>query len=247
MALQLNIVRRLDVTVMEFTGMVALGESARFYGNAVRDAVWEGHRKLALDYGDISYQDSTGNGEMVSAFTIVANSGGELVLFDLTRRIREVLQLTKLYRVFRVFDSRDSALAYFDSTRNPEIQVTEHRYFDVSVLGIEGSLTEKFGASRVPAAIQSSLSSGVESVIVLCPQVLEIDRAGVENLLVAQRNVRRHGGELVLSGLEERLLLGMSEPEVSNELRLYKTVDAALGVFGLAVDRSRRRIEVARG
>jgi anti-sigma B factor antagonist len=246
MALHLDIVRHLDVTIMEFTGHVTLGESAGVYRNAVRDAVWEGHRKLALDYGDISYQDSTGNGELVSAYTMVANSGGELVLFDLTQRIRELLQLTKLYRVFRVFDSRDSALAYFDATRKPEVHVTERRYFHVSVLGIEGALTEEFGASKVPAAIQTSLSSGVESVIVQCPQVLEIDHAGVENLRVARRDVRKRGGELVLAGLEERLLPGMSEPGISNELHFYETVDAALGVFGLTVDRSRWRIEVGR-
>jgi anti-sigma B factor antagonist len=158
MALKLHVLRNLDVTVMEFSGRVTLGEGAASYRDAVRDAVWNGHRKLALDYGDISYQDSSGNGELVWAFTIVANSGGELVLFDLTKRVRDLLQITKLYTVFRVFDSRDSALAYFDSTRNPEIQVAEFRYFHVSVLGIEGSLTERYGASRVPAAARTALN-----------------------------------------------------------------------------------------
>lgn len=246
MALKLHVVRNLDVTIMEFSGRVSLGAGTECYGDAVRDAVWDGQRKLALDYGGISYQDSSGNGAMVAAFTIVANSGGELVLFDLTKRIRDMLQVTRLGSVFRVFDSRDSALAYFDSTRNPEIQVTERRYVHVSVLGIEGALTEKFGTSRVPASTQMALNSGAESVILLCPQVLDVDRVGAENLMVARRDVRERGGELVLAGVEERLLPAMSEFGVASELRMYETVDVALGAFGLTVDRSRWRIEVAR-
>lgn len=246
MGLEVRVSRHLDVTVMEFSGRVTLGEGAVLYRNAVRDAVWDGHRKLALDYGDISYQDSAGNGELVSAFTIVANSGGELVLFDLTKRIRDVLLFTQLARVFRIFETRDSAFAYFDSTRNPEIRVTERRYFDVSVLSIEGALTEKFCGPTVLGAVHTALNSGAKSVIVLCPQVVDIDRVGVKNLMDAHSDTRGRGGELVIAGAEERLLTAISDTGVSGELRIYETVDAALGVFGLTVDRGQWRIEVHR-
>src|ERR1035441_5250533 len=68
---------------MEFNGRVTLGEGSVVLRNAVREVIWAVQRKLALDYGHINYQDSSGNGEMVSAYTTVANSGGQLVIFDI--------------------------------------------------------------------------------------------------------------------------------------------------------------------
>jgi len=246
MSLRLNIVRNLDVTVVELIGRVTLGEGSVAFRSAVRNAVWNGHRKFALDYGDISYQDSSGNGEIVAAYTLVANSGGELVLFDLTKRIHDLLQITKLYTVFSVYDSREAALAHFDSTRNPEIKVTTNRHLHVAVIGIEGALTEKFGASQVPASVTKALNAGIESVILLCPQVLDIDRAGGDCLLQAGREVCARGGELVLAGVEQRLLPAITAAGIQDAMPLYETVDAALGRFGLVVDKSRYKIEVVR-
>lgn len=233
MSLKVKIARHLDVTVMEFSGRVTLGESSVLFREAVREALWNGHRKLALDYGDITYQDSSGNGELVSAFTIARNSGGELVLFDLTKKIHDLLQITKLYTVFDVYDSRESALAHFDSTRNSQIRISEHRFFNVTVLNIEGALIEKFGASRVLAAVQKSLDAGTKSAILLCPQVLGIDRIGAENLLTAARGVQKHGGQLVLAGIEQRLLPEMTQTNVLSEVLSVETIDAALNLFGL--------------
>jgi anti-sigma B factor antagonist len=246
MSLKLSIVRVLDVTVVELVGRVTLGEGAMAFRDAVRNAVWNGHRKLALDYGEITYQDSSATGEMVAAYTIVSNAGGELVLFDLTKRVHDLLQITKLYRVFPVYDSRESALAYFDSTREPEIRVSEGRYSHVAVLGIEGALTEKSGASRVPSAVTRALNAGAESVILLCTQVLDIDSAGADYLKQASGEVSARGGKLVLAGVEERLLPAISAAGITHEMPLYDTVDAALGAFGLKVDRSQWRIEALR-
>jgi anti-sigma B factor antagonist len=246
MSLKLNIVRSLDVTVMELAGRVTLGEACEAFRDAVLSALWNGHRKLALDYGDISYQDSSGTGEMVYASTIVSNSGGELVIFDLTKRVHDLLQITKLYTVFNDFDSRESALAYFDESRNPEIQVSENHYLHVAVLGIEGTLSEKFGASRVPSAVTTALNAGAKSVILLCPQVLDIDLSGADSLRQAMSNVQERGGKLVLAGVEERLIPAMSETGIASDIPAYDTIDAALGIFGLKAGRSRGRIEVVR-
>jgi anti-sigma B factor antagonist len=243
---KVNIVRNLDVTVFELAGRVTLGEACVVFRDAVLSALWNGHRKLALDYGDISYQDSSGIGEMVYASTIVSNSGGELVIFDLTQRVHDLLQITKLYTIFNDFDSRESALAYFDSKRNPEIQVSENHYAHLAVLGIEGTLSEKFGASRVPSAVTTALNTGAKSVILLCPQVLDIDRAGADRLRQARSNVHERGGELLIAGVEERLMPAISETGIADEIRMYETIDAALDVFLLKAVRSQGRVEVVR-
>jgi anti-sigma B factor antagonist len=237
MSLRLKIARHLDVTVMEFSGRVTLGEGSVVFREAVREALWNGQRKLALDYGDINYQDSSGNGELVGAFTIARNSGAELVLFDLTKKVHDLLQVTRLYTVFTVFDSRESALAHFDATRKPEIRISENRFLDLSVLNIEGALTGKSGAQKVVEATQKSLLSGAKSVILLCPQVLDIDRTGADNLLTAMQSVRARGGQLVLAGVEQRLLPAMSETNVIPEVPAYETIDAALKAFGLVAKR----------
>ena len=246
MALHLNVVRNLDVTIMEWSGRVTLGEASTFYLNALREALWNGHRKLALDYGDITYQDSSGMAAMVSAFTLASNTGGELVLFDLTRKVHDLLQITKLFTVFKVFDSRDSVIAYFDSKRKPDINVTERRFGPVAIFSIEGSFTEGFGASRVTAAIQAALAGGAESAILLFPQVLDIDRAAAEGLQAVGNEIRNRKGELVLSGVEDRLKPAMTQTGTVDGLPAYKTVDEALKRFGLKVDRSKGRIEVVR-
>ncbi len=246
MGLRLNIVRKLDVTVMEFNGRVTLGEGSVVYRNAVREAIWAGQRKLALDYGDITYQDSSGNGEMVSAYTTVANSGGQLVIFDVTKRVSDMFQVTRLYKIFPVFDSLKSALAHFDSIRSPEITVSARRFFHVSVITIQGLLTEKFGASRVTASIQSAVDSGAESVILLFPQVLDIDRAAADSLIAARRIVQFHSGELVLAGVEQRLLPAVSDAGLLINVPMYETVDAALGAFKLTVDHQNFEVSRAR-
>lgn len=244
MALSLHVERILDVTVMELCGRVTLGEGSAVLRNAVREAVWNGHRKFALDYGDINYQDSSGNGEIVSAYTVVRNAGGELVLYSLTRKMRDLLQVTRLYTIFDVFDTRDDALKYFDGGRIWDVRVSAHRHMHISILEIEGALTERHGAAEVVAATRTALGSGAESVILVCPQVLEVDRFGAEKLLAAQRLVREGRGYVVLAGVENRLLSPLIEAGIPDALNMYGTVNEALGSFGLKALWESGRIEV---
>ena len=72
-----------------------------------------GSNKILLNLGDISYIDSSGIGELVSAFTTVKNAGGELKLLNLTKKVHDLLQITKLYTVFDVKDDEASAISAF--------------------------------------------------------------------------------------------------------------------------------------
>jgi anti-sigma B factor antagonist len=106
--------RQVDgVTILDLSGRITLGEGSVVLRDAVHDALAKGSKKILLNLGDISYIDSSGIGELVSAFTSVKNQGGELKLLNLTRKVHDLLQITKLYTVFDVKDDEASAISSF--------------------------------------------------------------------------------------------------------------------------------------
>ncbi len=102
-----------DVTVIDAAGQIKLGEGSSVFRDAIRDLTSNGNRKLLVNLGDVSYIDSSGIGEMVSGFTSVTNQGGQLKLLNLTKRVKDLLQITKLYTVFEVFDDEAAAVRSF--------------------------------------------------------------------------------------------------------------------------------------
>ena len=79
----------------------------------IRGLVGKGNKKILLNLSDVSYIDSSGIGELVSGFTTVTNQGGVLKLLGLTKRVKDLLQITKLYTVFEVFDDEATAVRSF--------------------------------------------------------------------------------------------------------------------------------------
>ena len=102
-----------EVTVVDAVGRITLGEGASTFRDSVRDLAANGHKKLLLNLAEISYIDSSGIGELVSGFTTVANQGGTVKLLNLTKRVQDLLQITKLYTVFEVFDDEAKAVRSF--------------------------------------------------------------------------------------------------------------------------------------
>ena len=81
--------------------------------DTIKDLLGKGNKKILLNLGDVSYIDSSGIGELVSAFTSVQRQGGELKLLNLTKKVHDLLQITKLYTVFDVKDDEGGAIAAF--------------------------------------------------------------------------------------------------------------------------------------
>ncbi len=102
-----------DVSVIDVSGRITLGEGSSTLRDALRDMVSKGQKKILLNLGDVSYIDSSGIGELVSGFTSVANQGGQLKLLNLTKRVKDLLQITKLYTVFEVHEDEASAIRSF--------------------------------------------------------------------------------------------------------------------------------------
>ena len=106
--------RQVDgVTILDLSGRITLGEGSVTLRDAVRDVLAKGSNKILLNLGEISYIDSSGIGEMVSGFTTVTNQGGQVKLLNLTKRVKDLLQITKLYTVFEVFDDEAAAVRSF--------------------------------------------------------------------------------------------------------------------------------------
>ena len=102
-----------DVTVIDAAGRITLGEGASTFRETIRSLGASGHKKLLLNLGEVSYIDSSGIGEMVSGFTTIANQGGTMKLLNLTKRVKDLLQITKLYTVFEVHDDEAAAIRSF--------------------------------------------------------------------------------------------------------------------------------------
>ena len=102
-----------DVTVMDVAGRITLGEGSSVLRDALRDLVSKNQKKILLNLGEVSYIDSSGIGELVSGFTTVTNGGGALKLLNLNKRVKDLLQITKLYTVFDVHEDEASAIRSF--------------------------------------------------------------------------------------------------------------------------------------
>jgi anti-sigma B factor antagonist len=102
-----------DVTVIDAAGRITLGEGASQFRDTIRDLAAKGSKKILLNLSEVSYIDSSGIGEMVSGFTTVTNAGGKLKLIGLSKRVKDLLQITKLYTVFDVYDDEAAAVRSF--------------------------------------------------------------------------------------------------------------------------------------
>jgi anti-sigma B factor antagonist len=107
--------RQVDgVTILDLSGRITLGEGSVQLRDAIRDLLSKGSKLILLNLADVNYIDSSGIGELVSAYTTVRNQGGELKLLNLTKKVHDLLQITQLYTVFDVKDDEATAIASFN-------------------------------------------------------------------------------------------------------------------------------------
>lgn len=101
------------VTIVDLSGRISLGEGSALLRKTIRDLLDSGKTKIIINLGDITYIDSSGIGELVSGFTAVRSRQGELKLLNLTRKVHDLLQITKLFTVFDVYTDEGTAVASF--------------------------------------------------------------------------------------------------------------------------------------
>ena len=102
-----------DTTVVDISGRITLGEGSALLRTLVRQLLDQGRKFIVLNLADVSYIDSSGIGELVSSFTAAKKEGGELKLLNLTKKVHDLLLITKLFTVFDVHDDEEKAIASF--------------------------------------------------------------------------------------------------------------------------------------
>ena len=103
-----------DVVIVDVSGKITLGDGGdQVLKDKMRSLVQQGHGKLLLNLGDVSYVDSAGLGEIVQAYATTSKMGGSLKLLNATKRIKDLLSITKLLTVFQTFDNEAEAIKSF--------------------------------------------------------------------------------------------------------------------------------------
>ncbi len=102
-----------DVVVVEIDGKITIGEGDVALRNTIKDLLKQGKKKIVIDMKHVSYMDSSGVGELASAYTTAKKEGAELKLANLNTRVHDLLQLTTLITIFEVYDSTAEACSSF--------------------------------------------------------------------------------------------------------------------------------------
>ena len=102
-----------DVTVLDMSGKITIGEGSVALRTAIRRLLEEGKKRILLTLAGVSYIDSSGIGELVSSYTAINKEGGQLKLLNLTQKIKDLLTITKLLTVFDVYENEADALNSF--------------------------------------------------------------------------------------------------------------------------------------
>jgi len=101
------------VTIVDISGRIVLGEESAALRELVCDLLSKGHKNILFNLGDVNYIDSAGLGNLVGAFTRVRKQGGELKLLNLTKKVHDLMQITRLYTVFHTLDDEVVAVKSF--------------------------------------------------------------------------------------------------------------------------------------
>jgi len=107
------------VSILDISGKIVLGEGDGQVRERIKDLLADGQRKILLNLGDVSYIDSAGLGALISSYTTTKREGGQLKLVNLTRRIQDLLAITKLITVFETFDNEKEAIDSYPTSASP--------------------------------------------------------------------------------------------------------------------------------
>src|SRR6267378_1406121 len=102
------------VKVLDVTGQITMGQGNTQFKDKIHSMVNQGHKNILVNLGGVSYVDSAGLGELVAAFTTVSRNGGKMKLVNMTKKMNDLLAITKLSNVFETFDKEQDAVKSFN-------------------------------------------------------------------------------------------------------------------------------------
>lgn len=104
-----------DVAVVDLSGRITLGDGSGTVRDTVKGLINKGQKQILLNLKDVTYIDSAGLGELVGSYATITNQGGQIKLLNAQSKVRDVLQVTKLYTVFENFTEETAAIRSFSS------------------------------------------------------------------------------------------------------------------------------------
>jgi anti-sigma B factor antagonist len=111
--MNVNVRKRDDVTILDLKGKITIGSGDVALRNSIQEVIAGGAQKVLINMSDVSTIDSSGIGELVSAYTTATNRGAKLKLYNLPAKVSDILTITQLITVFDVYDSEDEAVRSF--------------------------------------------------------------------------------------------------------------------------------------
>ena len=116
MSLYLTPINIGEVTVIDAAGRITLGENTTSFRDMINQLTAGGRKKILLNLADVTYVDSSGIGELIAAYTAVKHQGGAVKLLNPTKRVCDLLHITKIYTIFEVFEDRGTAVSSFSDS-----------------------------------------------------------------------------------------------------------------------------------
>ncbi|MDQ2775761.1 MAG: STAS domain-containing protein [Acidobacteriota bacterium] len=113
MALTTKVRRVGDVAILDLHGKITLGENTGILRDELKSLLAQGTKNIVLNMADVSYVDSAGLGELVGAYTTATNQGGSVKLLNMQGKMKDLMQITKLYTIFSAFDNEQTAVSSF--------------------------------------------------------------------------------------------------------------------------------------
>lgn len=101
------------VTILDISGRIVLGKETAALRDSIREQIAQGRKNILLNLGEVPYIDSTGIGELVSAFIAVRREGGAVKLLNLAKKVRDTVEIVKLGSIFELFDDEAAAIKTF--------------------------------------------------------------------------------------------------------------------------------------
>jgi anti-sigma B factor antagonist len=103
-----------NVTVLDLSGQITFTQGDQILKDKINSLVHQGHKNILVNLGGVTHVDSAGLGELVGAYTTVTKAGGNMKLVNLTKRLHDLMSITKLLTVFDTFESEKDALTRFN-------------------------------------------------------------------------------------------------------------------------------------
>jgi anti-sigma B factor antagonist len=118
MSLKISIRETPQAAILDMSGRLTLGEALGDFRDSIRETLASDRKNILLNLSEVSYIDSSGLGQLIGSYATVTDRGGQMKLFNLQKRVTDLLQITKLLTIFETFDNEAKALASFSQTQH---------------------------------------------------------------------------------------------------------------------------------